>query len=81
MKLSPIQQKTIALMQDGWELGVSGGFSPRCWIQKNGIGKGGESLNLKISTFHVLLNKKLIKKTEDGYPTSKYKLTKLGEEQ
>lgn len=82
MKLSKAQQKIIELMKEGWELGRSTSFaSNRAWVQQDGVGRGGKSEKMSISTFCVLLDKKLIELKKDGFPTSKYQLTELGKNQ
>lgn len=72
MKLTKAQQEIIDLLKNGWELGISAGFNARCWIQKGGIGRGGESKDIRHSTYTALRKAKAIKLVEQGYPTSKY---------
>jgi len=44
MKLSPKLLEILELMNDGWELGFSIGVSKALWwIQKGGLGRGGEA--------------------------------------
>lgn len=74
-KLTPKQKEIIELLKDGWELGKSEGLTPRVWIQKGGISKGGESKDLRIDTFISLINSRAIIISEEGFPISKYKLT------
>lgn len=74
-KLSATQLHILELMNDGWELGHSRGMYPGFWIQKNGIGKGGESKSISSATFHVLLDTKSIEKFKEGYPTDKYRIS------
>ena len=74
MKLSVLQQKVIDLMNEGWELGLTQGFCPRAWLQKNGLGKGGETLNISVATLYSLERNKLIVSQGYSYPTRTYKL-------
>lgn len=77
MKLTKTQQGVIYLMQSGWELGTSiaGGGSGRSWLQKGGVGKGGESRTISSATVHALDRKGLIK-SEYSFPTKKWRLIK-----
>lgn len=79
MKLSKAQLEIITLMQAGWEMGKSEAFSSNhAWVQKDGVGRGGESKNMSIATFTSLLEKKMIEIKHKSFPTSKYQLTDLG---
>lgn len=75
MKLSKSQQQVVDKMRDGWELGYSSGFFTRSWLQKNGIGKGGETINVRVNTFLLLRDKNVIEKSRSAYPTDVYRLT------
>lgn len=44
----------LALLRDGWAIGHAGGPDGGAWMQKNGLGKGGESLDVNAHTFHAL---------------------------
>lgn len=76
MKLSPRQQEVIDLMNDGWEMGVSVTMDSRCWLQKNGVGRGGKTLRVHGGTFNSLWDKGLIEPCEYSFPTRKYRLAK-----
>jgi hypothetical protein len=78
MKLSKAQKEIVDLMKDGWELGHSRGMHTRTWIQKGGVGRGGDTKSISVSTFHILLDKKLVELSIESFPTSKYNLTELG---
>lgn len=78
IKLSPTQIDIIQKMRDGWELGRNCGYRSSVWMQKNGIGRGGESKDLSISTFQILWEKKIITVIRIGYSTTVYALTDLG---
>lgn len=73
-KLSKAQQTVIDLMNEGWEMGVSKGYYSRIWLQKNGVGKGGESKNVHLNTFCALRDIGLIEINREGYPTDVYGL-------
>lgn len=78
MKLSETQKQIISLMREGWELGASHTFTGWAWMQKDGLGKGGESRNVKSNTFFALIKLNLISCPERHFPHSKYELTELG---
>lgn len=73
-KLTPIQQEVIDLMKQGWELGGSMGIGSRSWLQKGGLGKGGESKEVKSSTVHTLEYLGYIERGESHFPTLHYRL-------
>ena len=73
-KLTPLQQEVIDLIGQGWELGSSLGIDGRCWIQKSGLGKGGESKNVSSSTVRTLEYLGYIERGESHFPTLHYKL-------
>ena len=80
MKLSKTQQEVINKMKDGWELGrtTMGLYSPRCWLQKGGLGKGGPTIDVSWATVKALhFHHQLISQIED-FPTIRYKLTQKG---
>ncbi len=60
--LSPAQQHVIDRMEQGWELGMSRGFNPSCWLQKNGIGRGGETEHIRSTTLDALFKKGLVRR-------------------
>lgn len=73
--LSATQIDVLIRLSNGWQLGRSSGFfklHSRTWIQKGGIGKGGEAVTVPSATFKSLLDKKLIILTEERYPTRMY---------
>ena len=76
MRLTNKQKEIIKLMQDGWELGFDN-HANNVWIQKNGVGYGGDSVNMRMSTFKSLQSMELIF-GEYHFPVSKYHLTDLG---
>ena len=78
MKLSPVQQKVIDLMKQGWEMGVSMTMDSRVWLQEDGVGRGGKSQKVNANTFFSLCSKGLIELKAQSFPTSKYGLTEKG---
>jgi hypothetical protein len=73
MKLSEKQQQVIDLMQDGWQLGMDNFNNGRTWLQKNGIGHGGDCIDVRRNTVESLEKKGLIK-AKWGFPTSIFSL-------
>ncbi len=61
MKLSKPQQNIIDKMANGWELGWSHSFLVRCWLQKGGIGAGGQSEDVSDRSVSALFKQGLIK--------------------
>ena len=73
-KLTPIQQEVIDLINQGWELGSSITLDGRCWIQKGGLGRGGESKKVSSSTVRTLEYLGYIERGEKHFPTLHYRL-------
>lgn len=73
-KLTPIQQEVIDLINQGWELGSSVSLDGRCWIQKGGLGKGGETKTVSSSTVRTLEYLGYIERGERHFPTLHYRL-------
>ncbi|MBV6747277.1 hypothetical protein [Xanthomonas vasicola] len=73
-KMSPTQQEVVALMRDGWELGVREGLDSRCWLQRNGVGAGGESKSVGIGTYAAVAKRGVFKVKKIGYPVTSYVL-------
>ncbi len=71
MALSKSQQLVIDKMKEGWELGSS--TMGRAWLQKNGLGRGGETMGVHRNTLHSLYKMGLIKHIY-GFPTSHHTL-------
>lgn len=74
MKLSESQQLVIDKMNEGWELGYDN-YSFTTWLQKNGIGRGGETIDIRNATLFALYKKGLIQE-HYNFPISKYTLIK-----
>ena len=90
MKLSKLQVEVIQLMQKGWELGSYHGLgvgygnpSFTIHLQKNGLGKGGECVHVKVNTFWSLQSRGLIEEVENqpyfAHP-KRYQLTQKGKD-
>lgn len=77
-KLSETQREVLRLMADGWELGSTGGFEPRYWLQKGGLGKGGETKDIRSTTYLSLLGLGLIEQAAHKFPFVYYRLTEKG---
>lgn len=65
-------------MREGWELGHSCTMDGRAWIQKNGVGRGGDTKEIRANTFQAIYDLDLVVATERKFPTHKYGLTELG---
>jgi hypothetical protein len=74
-KLSKNQQEVIDKMRAGWELGQDMSFQGWAWLQKGGLGKGGESMNVKLNTFHSLRERGIIRCVSQKFPTARYELS------
>jgi hypothetical protein len=74
MKITPAQQKIINMMNGGWNLGRS--HCGRSWLQKGGIGRGGEVLSVRSDVFLKLYKNGFIKSSKWSFPTEEYILTK-----
>lgn len=71
-KLSKAQQAVLDLMNDGWELGWGLDFHGRCWIQKGGVGFGGESKDISSATAYALRRDGHIVCVENKFPAARY---------
>ena len=88
MKLTNRQAEAIVLMQCGWQLGKTMTFvtstrdKERAWLQKGGIGKGGDSVHVNMNTFYALYKAGMIEQDkQDMLARPKlYKLTQKGKE-
>lgn len=78
MKLTKAQERVVSRMKDGWELGWSSTMEGRVWLQKGGVGRGGESEKVSTATAHALLKAGVIVCDKRGFPTSKYRLSTSG---
>ena len=74
MKISPLQQHIINRLEEGWSLGFGSGISPRVWLQRDGVGRGGPTEDVNKGSFFALLRRGVIHQTKDGFPTSEYGL-------
>ena len=55
-KVTKLQQEVLDLLKAGWELGVTSRLvERRVWMQKDGLGKGGETRKIRMSVFEALL--------------------------
>lgn len=67
-KVTKAQQAVLDAMADGWELGRSSSAidtRQRCWLQKGGIGMGGEVRAVTLPTLNALLESGLIEPGTD----------------
>lgn len=74
-KLSKTQQEVVDLMRSGWELGNSGGFYSRTWLQKGGCGRGGDTKTVSVATLFALRKVNAIKVKNSQWALTTYQLT------
>lgn len=75
-RVAAAKSAVLRKMRDGWELG-QGRVDHRYWIQKGGLGAGGESADVDSGVVHSLSVAGLIK-WEDRFPFSLATLTAKG---
>ena len=79
MKLGIKQKEILERMGNGLELGQSLGLHPDYWLQKGGLGKGGESNHhILWNTVNSLYKHQLIRTKYRRFPIEAYELTELG---
>jgi hypothetical protein len=78
VKLSQTMADVLAAMAAGWELGKNATMDGRAWLQKLGVGRGGPTRDIRITTWSALLNRGFIKHTKGRFPTKHYVITDLG---
>ncbi len=79
-ELTPRQREIVDLMRNGWELGGDMSINGRDWIQKGGLGRGGEAKNVNGNTTYALYKKGVIIQIKETFLTVHYVLnTKDGE--
>ena len=78
MKLSSTQRDILQLMSSGWELGEDMGANSHAWIQKGGLGRGGETKNVNSNTLYALWRGNYIETAKEMFPTRRFKLTEKG---
>ena len=78
MKATKTQLDILQKMNDGWELGYYQGLVASCNLKEGGIGRGGQSQQVKTNTFFALWMKGLIVISKYGPSTDKYSLTEKG---
>lgn len=74
-KLSPTQREIIDCMKNGWELGTSMMIDGGSWLQKGGLGHGGEHRKVSTVSVHALQKLGLIIPIR-GFPTQRWKLAR-----
>jgi hypothetical protein len=80
-KLSANMKDVIELIRKGWELGMSRRYlrtSHPYYLQKGGVGKGGQTKTIHSRTVHGLLDRRLVVHKETDLCWLKYELTDLG---
>jgi hypothetical protein len=73
------QDEILKLLREGWAIGLSGGQHASWWMQKNGLGRGGEHRDVHSASAFALYKKGLIEiKGARSFPHTEYQLTELG---
>ena len=75
--ITPAQKQVLQRMEDGWALGYTS-YMYSWWLQRNGLGRGGDTEQVHGTTGHHLRTNGLIRKKKDGFPTSEFVLTDKG---
>lgn len=74
MKLSKTQEEVVSLMKEGWEMGHSMTMDGNTWIQKNGVGRGGECKTVYANTYAALSRKGFLECISEEFPTMRFHL-------
>lgn len=81
-KLSKTQRELLEKIASGeWELGTSTTIASRrhhAWIQRGGIGRGGETVGVSRATVHALFRRGMIAHGDKSFPTRTWKVTEKG---
>lgn len=81
-KLSKAQRDLLEKIASGeWELGTSTAMASRrrsAWIQRGGIGRGGEAVAVSHATVHALYRRGMITYGDKSFPTRTWKVTEKG---
>lgn len=81
VKLSKAQRELLEKIASGeWELGTSTAMASRrsAWIQRGGIGHGGETVGVSHATVHALYRHGMIAHGDKRFPTRTWKVTEKG---
>ena len=81
IKLTPARLAVLLKMAEGWELGRSTSLAMnvnREWLQKDGIGRGGETEKVRAGTARALESAQLIKRVRASFPSQAYVITDYG---
>ena len=69
IKLSSIQADIVEKMNNGWQMGRSSrlhiGLPPIVWIEKGGIGTGGEKIDVKAQVFNSMMARYIVAIVEE----------------
>ena len=74
------QLAVLRKMRDGWELGLDTGMDAYAWLQRNGLGRGGDTQSVSLNTLYALVSRKLLERGGYNYPTQRFILTAKGRE-
>jgi hypothetical protein len=79
VKLTKAQYRILNLMYSGWELGLNNDYQGKCWIQKGGLGRGGESEhNIYYGIIDKLEKLGFIERLDHSFSTTHCKITQKG---
>lgn len=77
---TPAQARALALMLQGWAMGWSTSvfIGRSCWLQQNGLGKGGATQPVKSGTAMAMIERRWLRVKTPGFPTCEYELSRAG---
>ena len=78
MKLTPRQVVVIKMLAEGWHLGLSTSGNRYTWLQKDGLGKGGEAKSVHNQTVSSLFRAQLIEPGPYSFPSREWFLSDRG---
>lgn len=77
-ELSEAGREVLEKLADGWQIGRSS--RGRTWMQRHGVGNGGDSQNIHGNVFAALMAREFIKHTGGTWPNYKFDITPAGRE-
>lgn len=73
------KSRALELMAEGWELGVDRSCYGSFWLQKGGVGRGGETKYMGANTGMALLRSGRLRLLESKWHTDSYRLKTVQE--
>lgn len=77
---TPAQVRILLRLVEGWHLAQSTTYAGGCWLQRDGIGKGGPAEVANAGTVNALWSNGLLRCSRDDFPVRELVLTKAGRE-